>query len=105
MASGRYILLVEASVKPEHLEEAIQAAQTALGPTLREAGCDAFFQTARIDQPNELVFFEVFASDDAHDHHLEQDYTKRVFAALEGKLQGPPRMTRLRDLADGVMQE
>jgi quinol monooxygenase YgiN len=98
MSAARYILLVEASVKPQHLDEVIEAATTALAPTLREPGCDAFFQTVRADQPNALVFFEVFASDAAHDHHLEQDYTRRVFAVLDGKLEAPPRMTRLRQL-------
>lgn len=98
MSSAQYLLLVEASVKPEYLEEVVRAAQTALAPTLREPGCDAFFQTARTDNPNALVFFEVFASDAAHDFHLEQDYTKRVLAVLNGRLEGPPRMTRLRGL-------
>jgi signal transduction histidine kinase len=31
----------------------------------------------------------------AHEFHLEQDYTKRIFAALEGKMAGPPTFTRL----------
>jgi len=31
----------------------------------------------------------------AHEFHLEQDYTKRLLASLEGKLSGVPTMTRL----------
>jgi len=41
------------------------------------------------------VFFEVFSSAAAHEFHLEQDYTKRMFAALEGKMSGVPTMTKL----------
>jgi quinol monooxygenase YgiN len=41
------------------------------------------------------VFFEVFSSATAHEFHLEQDYTKRLMASLEGKLSGAPTMTKL----------
>src|SRR6266481_1773445 len=36
-----------------------------------------------------------------HISHLEQDYTKRMFAALEGKLAGAPVMTNLNALQRG----
>jgi len=39
----------------------------------------------RIADAHKLVFFEVFSSAEAHEFHLEQDYTKRMFALLEGK--------------------
>ena len=42
-------------------------------------------ETGRKDEPHKLAFFEVFSSAAAHEFHLEQDYTKRVFASLEGK--------------------
>ena len=45
--------------------------------------------------PNKLVFFEVFSSAAAHEFHLEQDYTKRMFASLEGKVSGVPTLTKL----------
>jgi hypothetical protein len=38
--------------------------------------------------------FEVFSSVAAHEH-LDQDYTKRLFASLEGKVSGVPTMTQL----------
>jgi quinol monooxygenase YgiN len=41
------------------------------------------------------VFFEIFSSAEAHEFHLQQDYTKRMFAALDGKLSGVPTMTIL----------
>jgi quinol monooxygenase YgiN len=42
-----------------------------------------------------LVFFEVFSSTAAHQFHLEQDYTNRIFASLDGKLAATPTLTRL----------
>jgi hypothetical protein len=41
--------------------------------------------------PNKLVFFEVFSSEDAHKFHLEQAYTKKLFAGLDGKLASASR--------------
>jgi quinol monooxygenase YgiN len=41
------------------------------------------------------VFFEVFSSAAAHEFHLAQDYTKRMFALLEGKVSGVPTLTKL----------
>ena len=71
------------------------ALEEALIPTLQEPGCEALFETSRQGNPHELVFFEVFSSPAAHKFHLKQDYTKRMFAALEGKLAGAPTMTNL----------
>jgi quinol monooxygenase YgiN len=70
----------------------------ALIPTLQGPRCEALYETGRKDDPYKLVFFEVFASAAAHELHLEQDYTKRMFAALEGKLAGAPIMTNLNAL-------
>ena len=53
------------------------------------------FQALPKDDPHEPVFFEVFSSAAAHEFHLEQDYIKRLFAALEGKMSGVPTMTPL----------
>ena len=60
----------------------------ALVPTLQEPGCEALYETERKDDPHKLVFFEVFSSAAAHEFHLEQDYTKRMFASLDGKVSG-----------------
>ena len=70
----------------------------ALVPTLQEPGCEALFETSREGAPHKLVFFEIFSSSAAHRFHLEQDYTKRMFAALEGKLAAVPIMTELNAL-------
>ena len=66
------------------------ALKQALIPTLQEAGCEGI--------PHKLVFFENFSSSAAHKFHLEQDYMKRLFTALEGKLAGAPIMTKLKTL-------
>jgi len=44
---------------------------------------------------NKLVFFEVFASEEAHRFHMAQPYTQKLGADLEGKLMEPAKITRL----------
>jgi quinol monooxygenase YgiN len=95
MNDEKVYLLAELTVPPEFLDEVKAAVKEVLIPTLQEPGCEALFTTSREGAPNRLVFFEVFSSPTAHKFHLEQDYTKRFFAALEGKLAGPLTMTRL----------
>jgi hypothetical protein len=48
------------------------------------------------DPPHKRVFFEVFSYGSTFP--LEQDYTKQMFAGLEGKLVGAPIMTNLNAL-------
>jgi quinol monooxygenase YgiN len=67
------------------------ALKQALIPTLQEAGCEGMFETSREGDVHKLVFFEIFSSSAAHKFHLEQDYMKRLFTALEGKLAGAPK--------------
>jgi len=52
------------------------------------------FETSREGDPHKLVF----SSPTAHKFHLEQDYTKRLFTALESMLAGAPIMTKLNAL-------
>jgi quinol monooxygenase YgiN len=95
MDSQKIYLLAEVTVLPEFLEEVKGALKEALIPTLQEPGCEGMFETSREDDPHKLVFFEVFSSSAAHKFHLEQDYMKRLFTALEGKLARPTIMTKL----------
>jgi quinol monooxygenase YgiN len=60
-----------------------------------QPGCEALYETGRNDDPHKLVFFEVFSSAAVHEVHLEQDYTKRMFASLDGKMSGVPTLTKL----------
>ena len=88
-------LLAELTIRPEFLEEVKAILKEALIPTLQEPGCEASYETGRNDDPHKLVFFEVFSSAAAHEFHLAQDYTKRVFESLDGKVSGAPTLTKL----------
>ena len=98
MPENKVILLVEATIKPEHRDLIVVAANENLPLTVAEPGVEVFYQTVRQDDPNRLVFFEVFCSEAAHDFHMQQEYTKKVFNALEERLAAPPTITRLTEL-------
>ena len=95
MEYPKIYLLAELTIAPGFLEEVKAILKEALIPTLQEPGCEALYETGRKDDPHKLVFFEVFSSAAAHEFHLEQDYTKRLFASLDGRLSGAPTMTTL----------
>ncbi len=98
MANNKYILLVETEVLPQYREEVVEALQTCLLHARAEEGVEAFYQTAHADAPNLFVFLEVFASQEAHEFHMRQEYTKTFFSVLEGKLATKPKFTRLAEL-------
>ena len=98
MDNRKIYLLAELTVLPEFLDEVKAVLEEALKPTLQEPGCEALFETSREDNPHKLIFFEIFSSPEAHQFHLEQDHTKRVFSALEGKLAEATIMTKLNAL-------
>ena len=88
MEAKKIYLLAELTILPGFLEEVKAILKEALIPTLQEPGCEALYETERKDDPHKLVFFEIFSSEAAHEFHLEQDYTKRMSASLDGKVSG-----------------
>lgn len=90
MRNNKVIILVEIPVSAEHVDAVIALSDATLGPTLAEPGCEIFYQTRKKDEPNTLVFFEVFKSKEALDLHMQAPYTKSFFAGVEGKLAGKP---------------
>jgi quinol monooxygenase YgiN len=95
MKDKKIYLLAEFTILPGFLEGVKAIFKEALIPTLQEPGCEALYETGRKDEPHKLVFFEVFSSAAAHEFHLAQNYTKRMFASLDGKVSGVPTLTKL----------
>ncbi|MDJ1480866.1 putative quinol monooxygenase [Cytophagaceae bacterium DM2B3-1] len=98
MSQTKYIIQAEVSVLPDYLSEVKALAAATLLPTLKEPGCEAFYQTSKADDPTTLIFFEVFASREAFDIHMNASYTKEFFAGLQGKLAGKPVSRTLQEL-------
>jgi quinol monooxygenase YgiN len=59
----------------------------------------AFYITARKDDPNTFVFYEIYRSQAALDFHLQQDFTKKFVATLKSAQLGDRVQTNLVELA------
>jgi len=81
MNNEKLYLLYQFSVPTGLLKEVKAAFAEVLPLALKEPGCEA-----------------IFSSDDAHKFHMEQSYTRKLFATVDGKLAAPPVVTRLRAL-------
>ena len=83
MTDEKVIMLIEAKIQPQRRAELIAAVREYLPLVRAEPGVEAFYVTSRKDDPNTLVFYEVYKSQAAQDFHLQQDFTKKFLATLK----------------------
>jgi quinol monooxygenase YgiN len=83
MTNTKVIMLIEAKIQPQRRTEMIEAARQYLPLVRAEPGVEAFYLTTRQDDPNTLVFYEIYRSKAAQDFHLQQDFTKKFLTILK----------------------
>ena len=83
MTDEKVIMLIEAKIQPQHRAELIEALHEYLPLVRAERGVEAFYVTARKDDPNTFVFYEIYKSQSAQDFHLQQEFTKKFLATLK----------------------
>ena len=99
MTNEKVIMLIEAKIQPQRRAEIVEAVHQYLPLVRAEAGVEAFYVTARKDDPNTFVFYEVYRSQAAQDFHLQQDFTKKFLATLKSAQAGDRVRTNLAELA------
>jgi len=99
MTNEKVIMLIEAKIQPQRRAELVEAARQYLPLVRAEPGVEAFYITARKDDPNTFVFYEIYRSQAAQDFHLQQDFTKKFLAALKSAQAGDRVRTNLVELA------
>ena len=99
MANEKVIMLIEAKIQPQRRAELVEAARQYLPLVRAEPGVEAFYLTARKDDPNTFVFYEIYKSQAAQDFHLQQDFTKKFLATLKSAQAGDRVRTNLVELA------
>ena len=99
MKNEKVIMLIEAKIQPQRRAELVDAACQYLPLVRVEPGVEAFYLTAREDDPNTFVFYEIYTSQAAQDFHLQQDFTKKFLATLKGAQAGDRVRTNLVELA------
>ena len=83
MTDEKVIMLIEAKIQPQRRAELIEALRDYLPLVRAEPGVEAFYVTARKDDSNTFVFYEVYKSREAQDFHLQQNFTKKFLAMLK----------------------
>lgn len=99
MADTKVIMQIEAKIQPQHRAELLEAARQYLPLVRAEPGVEAFYITARKDDANTIVFYEVYRSQAAQDFHLQQDFTKKFLTTLKSAQAGDRVRTNLVELA------
>jgi quinol monooxygenase YgiN len=99
MANEKVIMLIEAKIQPQRRAELVEATRQYLPLVRSEAGVEAFYVTARKDEPNTFVFYEIYKSQAAQDFHLQQDFTKKFLATLKSAQIGDRVRANLVELA------
>ena len=100
MANQKVIMLIEAKIQAQRRDEIIAAVRQYVPLVRAEPGVEAFYLTVREDDPNTLVFYEVYKSKAAQDSHLQQDFVKKFLATLKSAQVTDRVRTRLVDVAE-----
>lgn len=95
MPNEKVIMLIEAKIQPQRRAELAEAVREYLPLVRAEAGVEAFYVTSRKDDPNAVVFYEIYKSQAAQDFHLQQDFTKKFLATLKNAQAGDRVRTNL----------
>jgi len=98
MSNEKVIMLIEAKIQPQRHMELVEAVRQYLPLVRAESGVEAFYVTARKDDPDTFVFYEVYRSQAAQDFHLQQDFTKKFLATLKSAQAGDRARTSLVEL-------
>ena len=98
MTTEKVIMMIEAKIQPQRRAELVEAVRQYLPLVRAESGVEAFYVTARKDDPNALVFYEIYKSQAAQDFHLQQDFTKKFLATLNSAQAGDRVRTTLVEL-------
>jgi quinol monooxygenase YgiN len=98
MSSEKVIMLIEAKLQPQHRAELVEAVRQYLPQVRAEPGVEAFYVTAKKDDPNTIVFYEIYKSQAAQNFHLQQDFTKKFLAILKNAQAGDRVRTNLVEL-------
>src|ERR1700757_1608931 len=100
MANQKVIMLIRGKIQAERRDEIIAAVRQYVPLVRAEPGVEAFYLTVREDDPNTLVFYEVYKSKAAQDSHLQQDFVKKFLATLKSAQVTDRVRTRLVDVAE-----
>jgi quinol monooxygenase YgiN len=94
-----FTFIVEFKAKAESKKEFMKLAREAVKNTRKEPGNHAYSVHGDAKDPNTIVFFEIWASMEALESHVKQEYTKALLGSVETLCEGKPNIRVLLPLA------
>jgi quinol monooxygenase YgiN len=82
------------AVRPERREEALRVARTMAAATRQEPGCVTYRFSIDVDDPNTMLLFEEWETEEALGRHFQTPHMDAFRAALPGLLAGTPVLKR-----------
>lgn len=82
------------AVRPERRDEAIRIARTMAAATRQESGCVTYRFSVDVDDPNTLLLFEEWETEEALGRHFQTPHMEAFRAALPDLLGGAPMLRR-----------
>lgn len=84
----RVTVLARLYALPGYEKVLIEVAEILAEKTRKEVGCEMFVINVQKDEPKNLVFYEVFNTDQDRINHLSRDYTIKFLEFVKGKVKG-----------------
>jgi quinol monooxygenase YgiN len=82
------------AIRPERRDDAIRAARTMAAATRGEAGCITYRFSVDVDDPNTMLLFEEWETEEALGRHFQTRHMEAFREALPGLLAGTPTLRR-----------
>ena len=99
----KIVIAGNVAVKPERRDEAIRVALAMAKSTVAEPGCVQYRFSADLGDPNTLLIFEEWESDEALARHFQSAHMKTFQQALPGLLAGGVTIKRYEVASDAPM--
>ncbi len=95
-AKQQLVIFAQITPKPEFFDDAKNAILNIIPQSLAEAGCRMFsLHTSKTMEDHSLYLYEIWDDASDHEYHLNQEYTKTVFAAYQVWLEKPVQIIKL----------
>ncbi len=91
----RLFLFATIRPKPEYFDQAREALDSIVPPTLEEPGCHVFSAFVAQEEPNTLHLFECFENEAALQDHYATPYTAAMFEKYRTWLAAPVEVKKL----------
>lgn len=100
---NKFVLLVEFDVAPSSLDAFMALIDTnARASVADEPGCYQFDVMQTLDDPNKIVLYEVYASEQAFQAHMGMAHTQTFLAAAKPMVQGQRVLRMSRKVAPPI---